>query len=105
MTKFSEDINKTWLKATLKEIKILINHQTFLFQYPGKGEPVTTTCMGVYKAKNQSYGSLDNLRLRIVVRVDMQNKELVGDTWLTTAPMRTLKYFLAYAANKKEILH
>ena len=51
--------------------------------------------MDVYKAKIQSNGSLDNLKLRIVVRGDLQNKELVGDTWSPTASMRTLKYFIA----------
>ena len=34
VTKFSDDKNKTWLKATLKEIKDLINNQTFLVQGP-----------------------------------------------------------------------
>ena len=43
-----------------------------------KGEPVTT-CMGVYKAKTQSDGILDKLKLRIMVIEDLQNKELVGD--------------------------
>ena len=43
------------------------------------GEPVTT-CMDVYKSKIQSDGSLDKLKLIIVVRGDFQNKEMVGDT-------------------------
>ena len=53
-----------------------------------------TPCMDVYKAKIQSRGSLDKLNLRIVVRGDMQTKELVGDTWSPAASMNTLKYFL-----------
>ena len=57
--------------------------------------------MDVYKTKNQSDGSLDKLKLRIVVRGDLQNKEMVGDTWSPTAPTRTLKYFLADAAKHK----
>ena len=61
--------------------------------------------MDVYKAKIQSDGSLDNLKLRIVVRGDLQNKEMVGDTWSPTASMRTLKYFLAYAAKHKARVH
>ena len=52
-------------------------------------EPVTP-CIDVYKAKIQSDGSLDRLKLRIVVRGYLQNKELVGDTWSPTASMRTL---------------
>ena len=37
---------------------------TFLVQGPEKGDPVTP-CMGVYKAKIQSDGSLGKLKLRI----------------------------------------
>ena len=61
--------------------------------------------MDVYKAKIQSDGSLDKLKLRIVVRGDLQNKEMVGDTWPPTASMRTLKYFLADAAKHRERVH
>ena len=61
--------------------------------------------MGVYKAKIQSDGSLDKLKLRIVVRGYLQNKEMVGDTWSPTASMRTLKYFLAATAKHKARVH
>ena len=61
--------------------------------------------MDVYKAKIQSDGSLDKLKLRIVVRGDLQNKELVGYTWSSTASMMTLKYFLADAGNHKTRVH
>ena len=37
--------------------------------------------MDVYKANINSDGSLDRLKLRVVVRGDLQNKELIGDTW------------------------
>ena len=57
--------------------------------------------MDVYKAKIQSDGSLDKLKLKIVVRGDLKNKELVGDTWSPTASMYTLKYFLVDAAKHK----
>ena len=70
MTKLSENIRKPWLKATLKEIKNLINNQTFLVEDQKEGEPVTPR-MDVYKAKIQSDGSLDKLKLRIVVRGDL----------------------------------
>ena len=80
MSRLSEDINKPWIKSTQKEIKYLINNNNFIVQQPEKGEPVTP-CMDVYKEKNQSYGSLDKLKLIVVVRGDMKNKELVGDTW------------------------
>ena len=60
---------------------------------------------GFLQGKIQSDGSLDKLNLRIVVRGDLQNKEIVGDTWSPTASMRTLKYFLAYAAKHKARVH
>ena len=34
VTKFSDGIKKPWLKSTQKEIKNLINNQTFLVEYP-----------------------------------------------------------------------
>ena len=88
VTKISDDINKPWLKETQKEIKNLINNQTFLVEDPKKGEPVTP-CIDVYKAKIQSDGSLDKLKLGIVVRGDLKNKEPVGDTCSPTSSMST----------------
>ena len=72
-------------------MKNLINNQTFLIGDQNEGEPVTT-CMDMYKAKIQSDGSIDKLKLKILVRGDLENKEMVGDTWSPTAPMRNLKY-------------
>ena len=88
------------MKATLKEIKNLINNQTFMIEDPKDGKPVTP-CMDVYKAKIQSDGSLDKLKLSILVRGDLQNKEMFGCTWSPTASMRTLNYFLADAVKHK----
>ena len=102
--KLSEHIKKPWLKATLKEINNLINNQTFLIEDQNEGEPVTP-CMDVYKSKIQSDGNLDKLNLIIVVRGYLQNKEMVGYTWSTTASMRNLKYFLSDAAKHKAIVH
>ena len=75
-----------------------------MIEEPKDGEPVTP-CMYVYKAKTQSDGSLDKLKLRIVVRGDFQNKEMIGDTRSPTASMRTLKYFLADAAKHRARVH
>ena len=97
-------MKKPWLKANLKEIKNLINNQTFLIEYQNEGGPVTP-CMDVYQAKIHSDGSLDKLKLRIVVRGDLQNNEMVGDTWSPTASMRTVKYFLLDAAKHKARVH
>ena len=92
VTEFSYDIKKTRIKATKKEIKNIIKDYTFLVDDTKKGEPVTPY-MHVYKAKIQYDGSLDKLKFRIVVRRDLHNKELVGDTWSPTSYMKTLRYF------------
>ena len=39
-----------------------------------------------------------------MVRGDLQNKELVGDTWSPTVSMRNLEYFLADATKHKAIV-
>ena len=100
----SDHIKKLWLKETQKEIKNIINNQNFLFQEPEKGDPVSP-CMDAYKAKIQFYGSLDKIKLRIMVRGNLQNNELVGYTWSPTDSMRTLKYFLADAFKHKARVH
>ena len=56
---------------------------------------------GCLQVKIQCNGSFDKLRLRILVRGDLQNKEMIGDTWDPTASMRTLNYSLEYAANHR----
>ena len=55
-----------------------------MIEDPKDGELVTPY-MDVYKAKIQSDGSLDKLKLMIVVTGDLQNKEIIGDTWSPTA--------------------
>ena len=72
------------LKETLKDIKNIINNQSFIMDDPEKGYPVNSH-MDVYKSKIQSNVSLDKFKLRIVVRGDLQNKDMVGETWYTTA--------------------
>ena len=51
VTRLSYDINKRWLKETLKGINNFINNRTFLVQDTDKGEPLTPY-MDVYKAKS-----------------------------------------------------
>ena len=76
-TKLSDDIKKPWIKATLKDIKNQIKNQTFLVQEPEKGDPVTPY-MDVYKYKIQTYGSIYNIKLRIMVIGDLKKK---GVSW------------------------
>ena len=61
--------------------------------------------MDVYKAKIQSDGIIDKLKLRILVRGNIQNKYLIGYTWSPTAYMRTLKYCLKDYVKHKERVH
>ena len=70
VTKLSDDISKHWPKATLKNIKSIINNQNFIVEDPEKDEPVTS-CMDVYNAKIQSDRSLDKLKLRNMIRGDL----------------------------------
>ena len=57
---------------------------------------------GCIQGKNSIW---KKLKLRFVVRGDLQNKELVGDTWSPIASTRTLKYFLGDAAKHKTGVH
>ena len=61
--------------------------------------------MYMYKERIQYDGSLDKLKLRILVRGDFQNKEIIEDTWSPTASMRNLKYFLVDDSKHKERVH
>ena len=61
--------------------------------------------MDVYKDKLQSDGSLDKIKLRILVIGDLHNKEIVGYTWSLTASMRSLKYLLADVTKHKARVH
>ena len=88
----------------MKEIKNFINNKTFLVDEKEKVEHVTPY-INIYKAKIYYDGSLDKLKLRIVVRVYLQNKHLIGNTWSHTDSMKTLKYFLEYAVNHKARMH
>ena len=48
VTRLTADVKKSWVKANLKDIKKLINNQTFLMDNKEKGELVKP-CMDVYK--------------------------------------------------------
>ena len=70
MTKYSDDRKKPRLKATMKGINNSINNQNFPVEDPEKDEPMNQY-MDVYKAKIQSDGNLDKLKLIIIVRGDL----------------------------------
>ena len=94
-------LRKHWMKAHYKEVKVLIDSQTFILgDTPGPNEPVTPT-METNRVKLGSDGRLDKLKVRIVVRGDLQNKTLTEDKWSPTASFRAMKMFLADASRHK----
>ena len=64
-----------------------------------------TSYRDFYKAKIQSDGSLDELKLITVVGGFVHNKKLVGYTCSPTASMINLKYFLEDAIQHKARVH
>ena len=66
------DIRKSCPKATLKDIKKIINGQNFLMDDQEKRDPVTPRIY-VYNTNIKSDGSLNKLKLKIVIRQDLQN--------------------------------
>ena len=75
------DAKKNLLKTSFKDIKNWIVNRTFLIDDPEKRYQ-GTPCVDVYKAKIQSDGSHDKLKLIIVVRGDLQNNEIIRDIGL-----------------------
>ena len=69
-----------------------------------KGQPVKP-CMDIYKVNIQYYGSLETLKLIIVVRGDLQNKEMTRDTWSPTSSISTIKYLLSDDSKHKVRVH
>ena len=57
------------------------------------------------KAKFQSDGIPEKLKLIILVRVDLHNKALVGDTWSPTTSVRTFKFLMSYSVKHKSRVH
>ena len=62
-------------------------------------------CMDLYKAKIQSDGILDKLNLRILVREDLQNKEIFRDAWDQISSTITLNYFFVDFPKHKARVH
>ena len=67
VTRLPTDIKKAWLKVTLKKIESLMYNQTFLMDDQEEKERVVP-CKYDYNAKIKSDGSLDKLKLIIVLK-------------------------------------
>jgi hypothetical protein len=58
----------------------------------------STLVMEIFKVEIQNDGTLDKLKTRMVVRGDLQDKNISEDKWSPIASFRTLKMFLAHAS-------
>jgi hypothetical protein len=94
-------VRRAWLHAYRQELKVLIvTSNSFSIEDLSEGEkaiPVLET----NKIKYKSDGSLDKLKVRIVVRGDLQDNTTSEDKWSPTASFRGLKMFLAHACRLK----
>jgi hypothetical protein len=86
-------VRQEWLKAIKTELKTLIDSGTFAHDTLKNGE-ISTPVMETFKVKVRSDGSLDKLKCRLVVRGDLQDKNITEDKWSPTASFRSLKMFL-----------
>jgi hypothetical protein len=93
-------VREEWLKSVRKELKTLVDSGTFQEDTMHAGE-TSTPVMEIFKVKVKSDGSLDKLKTRMVVRGDLQNKNITEDKWSPTASFRSLKMFLAHASRLK----
>jgi len=57
--------------------------------------------MEAFKIKVKNNGSLDKFKMRLVVRGDLQDKNVKEDKWSPTASFHSLKMFLAHACRIK----
>jgi len=93
-------IKQEWLKSVRKEIKTLVDSNTFQEDTLHPGE-FSMPVMEIFKVKVKSEGLLDKLKTRLVVRGDLQDKNITEDKWSPTASFRSLKMFLAHACKVK----
>jgi hypothetical protein len=93
-------VRQEWLKAIKIELKTLIDSGTFAHNTLKNGE-ISTPVMETFKVKVRSDGSLDKLKCRLVVRGDLQDKNIAEDKWSPTASFCSLKMFLAHASRIK----
>ncbi len=61
-----------------QELKTLVDSGTFVFDEMKDGETSTPT-MEIFKVNMKSNGSLDKLKMRLVMHGDIQNGQLLED--------------------------
>jgi uncharacterized protein (DUF2342 family) len=79
ITKLPEGlVRKEWLNSVKKEFKTLVDSGTFVFDEMKDGDTSTPT-MEIFKVNMKSNGSLDKLKMRLVMHGDIQNGQLLED--------------------------
>jgi hypothetical protein len=73
-------VREEWLKSVRKELKTLVNSGTFQEDTLHEGE-TSTPVMETFKVKVKSDRSLDKLKIRLVVRGALQDKNITEDKW------------------------
>jgi len=68
-------VKQEWLKSVKKQLKKLVESNTFQEDTLHTGE-VSTPVMETFKVKVKSDGSLDKLKTRLFVREDLQDKNI-----------------------------
>ena len=91
------NIRDDWFKAIKKEIKFIIENDTFRRgERPKPGDEIIPAII-VFKAKITSKGFLDKLKARLVARGDFQSPSAPEDTWAPCVFGRTFKIFVTRA--------
>jgi len=93
-------VKDTWLKSIKAELKNLMDTGTFTHDEI-QHEETSTTVMEAFKVKIKSDGSLDKLKIRLVVCSDLQNNSVAEDKRSPLASFQSLKMFLAHASKLK----
>lgn len=71
-------VKQEWLKSVRKELKTLVDSNTFQEDTMHSGE-TSTPVMEIFKVKVKKDNSLDKLKTRLVVRGELHNKNITED--------------------------
>jgi hypothetical protein len=86
-------IKEDWIKAVCKEVKFLIENETFKRGETPNSSDEIIPAICVFKAKVTSCGYLDKLKARCVAHGDLQKKSDPVDVWAPCMFARTFKVF------------
>jgi hypothetical protein len=103
MLKLPPEPRTAWLEAFRKELKTLIEKNTFDNTAKYRGEKVLPV-KAIQRTKIKSDGTVDKLKVRIAIRGDLDPEKDNENNWAPTASFRLLSVFLGDAAkNRKRI--